>query len=103
MRAAGASGEGQSRFHLITWCGAWAPQARRMWKGIIRKACGWKHPRAPSVWEMFEDEQATKAVLTFLRDTRVGCMVSLAPLEEEEEGPAPPQNKEGEEGGPGPP
>ena len=40
------------------------------------------------------------ADLEFLRDTRVVCMVSLAPpAEEEEKG----EVNEGEEGGPGPP
>ena len=34
---------------------------------------------------MSEDERATEAVLAFLRDTRVGCMASLAPPEEESE------------------
>ena len=38
----------------------------------------------PSAREMAEDERATEAVLTFLRDTRVECAVSLAPLEEKE-------------------
>ena len=33
---------------------------------------------------MFNDQRATEAVLTFSRDTRAGCMVSLAPPEEEE-------------------
>lgn len=53
--------------------------------------------------------RATEAVLVFLRDTRVGCIVYLAPPEEEGEdeskegeGPGPPQD-EGKDGGPGPP
>ena len=66
---------------------------RRMWKEI-GKACGWKHLRAPSVRNIFGDEWATEAVLTFLRDTKVECMVMIAPPEEEE--------GEGE-GGPGSP
>ena len=33
---------------------------------------------------MFDDEQATGAALTFLRDTRVGFTVSLAPPDDEE-------------------
>ena len=67
-----------------------------MWQEIGR-ACGRKQPRAPSVRNTFGDERATEAVLTFLRDTNVGCMVAIAPLEEEGE------VAEGEEGGPGPP
>ena len=41
-----------------------------------------------------------RVVLNFLPDTKVGCMVTIAPSKEEEkEGAA----VEGEEGGPGPP
>ena len=52
---------------------------------------------------MFGDQRATPAVLTFLRDTQVGKMVSLATRgenwwEEDED-----SESEGEEGGPGPP
>ena len=54
-----------------------------------------KHPRAPSIRRML-DERVTVAVLDFLRDTRTGCMVSLAPPAEEE-GEC--EDSEGEEGG----
>lgn len=69
------SGEPQSRHHLFTRCRAWAPQIRRLWKDI-RKACGWKHPRAPSVRWLW-DARVTEAVLKFLRETRVGCIVAI--------------------------
>ena len=65
------------------------------------RACAWKHPRAPSVRKIFGDEQAMEVVLTFLRDVEVGCMVSLAPPEEEGEDEW--EEDEGEEGGLGPP
>lgn len=52
-----------------------------MWKEIGKK-CGWKHPRDSSVRAMFEDERATEEILVFLRDTKVGCMVSITPPEE---------------------
>ena len=66
--------------------------------------CEWKRPRAPAVRLMFDDGGAAPAVLTFLRDTRVGRMVPLAPREgwrgedigkeaareEEEDGQGPP-------------
>ena len=78
------------------------------------KACEWKHPRAPTVRLLFEDDRATPAVLDFLRDTRVGRVFTPAALEEcgedgleelelrpwEGEGG---WNENGEEGGPGPP
>ena len=43
--------------------------------------------------------RVTPAVLTFLRETRAGRMINLAPPEEEEGG----KREEGEESGPGPP
>ena len=69
-----------------------------MWKDI-GKACGWKHPRVPSVRSvrLLWEEEATEAVLYFLRDTKVGCVVTLRPPEEEGE------DSDGDEDGPGPP
>ena len=63
--------------------------------------CKRRGPVVPSVRAVFGDSRATPAVLTFLRDTRVGKMVSLAPWDEwrEEED----SESEGEEAGPGPP
>ena len=60
---------------------------------------------------MIEDERATEAPLTFLRDTKVGYAVYLVRSGEEEgedvgkeeESPGPRQDEEGEEGGSGPP
>ena len=42
-------------------------------------------PEGSSVRTIFEDERATKGILAFLRDTKVGCMVSIVPPEEERE------------------
>ena len=50
-----------------------------MWRSV-GKACGWKRPRAPSIRMLFRDDRATPAVPTFLRETKVGRMVNLAPL-----------------------
>lgn len=55
-----------------------------MWREIGR-ACGRKQLTAPAVKNIFGDERTTEAVLTFLRDTEVGCMVAIAPLGEEGE------------------
>ena len=41
---------------------------------------------APSVPAMFDGPRATSAVLTLLRDTRVGRIISLAPRGDEGEG-----------------
>ena len=63
---------------------AWAAQVKKLWRSV-GKVCEWKHPRAPSVRLLFQDERATPAVLTFLRETKVGRVVILAPLLEAEE------------------
>ena len=42
------------------------------------KLCGWKHPRAQTVALMFNDERAMRVVLSFLRDTEVGQMVTIS-------------------------
>ena len=65
--------------------------------GKIGKVCGWKHLTAPSVRQILDGGRAREAVLTILRDTNLGCMISLAPPEEGEG-----EDKSGEEGGPGP-
>ena len=41
-----------------------------------------KHPTAPQVGTLFEKEEATPAVLSLLRETKVSQMVSMAALEE---------------------
>ena len=53
----------QTRRHLFTECRALRPQITRLWKEI-GKACGWKHPKAPSVKWLWR-EKATEAVLDF--------------------------------------
>ena len=68
-----------------------------MWKETGR-ACEWKRLRTPSV-RLLWDGRATKAVLDFLRTTRVGSIGTERVPPEEEEG----EVSEGEEGGPGPP
>ena len=70
-----------------------------MWKRI-RRLCERRGPVTPSVQAMFGDQRATPAVLTFLRDTRVGRMTSVTPPGEEWWGK---DDSEGEESGQGPP
>ena len=100
--------ERQTRHHLFVNCEAWRPQIRELWKEV-GKLCGWKHPRAPRMALLFNDERATKAVLSFLRKTRVGQLVTIPPRgggvrEERGEGNEEESaRREGEEGGPGPP
>ena len=42
------------------------------------KLCEWEGPRAPEVRLLFDDVRAAPAVLTVLRDTQVGRIVSQA-------------------------
>ena len=72
------------------------------------KRCGWRHPRAPRVALLFDNERATKAVLSFLRKMRVGQAITIPPRArggEGEDGEVEREEAEvdGEEGGPGPP
>ena len=92
--------ERQTRHHLLVNCAAWRPQIQELWKEV-GKRCGWKHPSAPRVTLLFNDERATKAVLSFLRKTRVGQMITIPPRDGE--GEREEAEVEGEEGGPGPP
>lgn len=75
------SGESQTRYHLFFRYQRWAPESRKLWKNV-GEACGWKHPRAPSVRQLFQEE---KAVPDLLRETKVGKMATLASLTEEDE------------------
>ena len=99
--------ERQTRHHLFVNRAAWGPQIQELWKEV-GKRCGWKHSRAPRVALLFSDERATKAVLSFLRKTRVGQLVTILLRdgggEEEAESERDERAEgEGEEGGPGPP
>lgn len=108
------SGKRQSRHHLFFRCRRWASEGRKMWREV-GKACEWKHPRAPSARTLFRESRATPAVLGFLRQTRVGGMVSLTVVEERDRGEEemeeielrPEEGENGwtnrEEDGPGPP
>ena len=92
-------GKKQTLHHLFPECRAWMHQIRRLWRDI-RKAHGWKHPRAPSgkwLWK----EKSTEAVLAFLGSTRVGYISARRTPPEEVDGAD--LGGEGEEGGPGPP
>ena len=91
---------GGGKKHLFTECRAWCPQITRWWKDI-GKACGWKHPRAPSVKWLWK-EKATEAVLVFLWDTRVGC-ISTRRKPPEEGCDVVGSGDEGDGGGPGQP
>lgn len=61
--------EQQARYHLFVKCEASAPQSKTLWRSV-GKASVRKHPRAPWIKSLFEEEKATK----------VGEMVSLAAL-----------------------
>ena len=52
---------------------------------------------------LFDDERATKAVLSFLRKTRVGQAITIPPRDGGGEGERQEDEVVGVEGGPGPP
>lgn len=58
---------------------SWRSQSRNLWREV-GKACGLKHPRAPLIGELSQEEKATPAVLQFLRETQVGQLFSIAAL-----------------------
>src|SRR5258708_39682996 len=72
------SGERQSSYRLFFKCRRWAPERRE-----VGKACEWKHPRAPSVRFLLQNDKAIPAVLNFLRKTQVGKVVNLTTRVEE--------------------
>ena len=98
--------ERQSLRHLLGNGEAWRAQIQELWKEV-GKRCGWKHLKTPRIALLFNDERATKAVLSFLRRTKVRQMVTIGPRggedeeEGEEEGPGEREEAEGEERGPG--
>ena len=61
-----SSGERQPRNHLFVKCWAWAVQMEGLWRSV-GKTCEWKHPRAPRVRLLFQDERTTPAVLNLPR------------------------------------
>ena len=98
------TGERQTRFHIVARCPRWRGQARVLWKRV-GKLCEWKELRAPEVRLLFDDVQAAPAVLSFLRNTRIGRIAPQALRRRREGGLGREVDREGEgdEGGPGPP
>ena len=110
------SGAVQTRHHLFIVCRRWGPEIRELWQKV-RLETGWGG--APSIRRLFADERNTKAIIEFLRKTKVGKMpgrILLAggpDLEEEEldgfslqgteEDGETEVSSSGDEDGPGPP
>ena len=92
------TGQRQTRFHLVARCPTLRGQQRVLCKRVER-LCDWEEPRAREVRLLFDDVRAAPAVLTFLRDMRVGRIVPQALRRRRG------VDREGErdEGGPGPP
>ena len=82
------------------------PHVEGAGKGLVKrvgKLCQWKEPRVPGVRLLFDDVRAAPAVLTFLRDTRVGRIVPQALRRRRAGEDGREVDREGEEGGLGPP
>ena len=110
------SEERQTRYHLFVKCRRWTPEIKRLWQRM-RAETG--EGGAPSVRKLFRNEKNTKAILEFLRETKVGKMPSRVllaggpDLDEEELGGFSLQvldeevetevSSSGDEDGPGPP
>ena len=47
---------------------------------VRRRSLWMEHPRAPSARQLFQDDRAIPAVLTLLRETKVGRVINLASL-----------------------
>ena len=79
----------QTREHLFKNCDKWKAQQKTMW-AEIRKKTGRGKNRF-TIRELFADERCTRAILDFLRTTKVGARVGPRepppePGEEEEKG-----------------
>lgn len=59
---------------------AWKSHIKEQWKDVGYLS-GWKHPRGPRMALPLGDERATEAVLSFLRKTKLGQMVTIPPPE----------------------
>ena len=66
------SGERQTRHHLFIKCKRWGPEIGRLWQRV-RAETG--EGGAPSIRRLF-DGRNTRAILDFLRETKVGKMPS---------------------------
>jgi hypothetical protein len=77
------SGVRQTRHHLFCECRAFRPQIVKMWKAV-GEALGWKRRRRKRVSDLFYREEATEAVLEFLRTTGVGKYPPRPPATAEE-------------------
>ena len=79
-------------------------QQRVLW-GRVERLCDRDEPRAKEVGLLFDNVRAAPAVLTFLRDRRVGRIVpeALRRRTEGERGGEVDREREGDEGVPGPP
>ena len=103
--------EKQTRHHFAN-CAAWKPQIKELWKDV-GYLCGWMRACIPGrpEWPCSSGMKATKAVLSFLRKTKVGQMVTIPPRDWGREGEKGGEDGsrverdevEGEERGPGPP
>ncbi|KAF8534702.1 hypothetical protein BDD12DRAFT_895343 [Trichophaea hybrida] len=61
----------QTRDHLFKWCNKWKRQQDDLWKKL-RKKCKWKERRKVPMSQVFDTDDAVKAVLKFLKETDVG-------------------------------
>jgi hypothetical protein len=61
----------QTRDHLFKWCKKWKRQQDDLWKKL-RKKCKWKVRMKVPMSQVFDTDDAVKAVLKFLKERDVG-------------------------------
>ena len=60
----------QTRDHLFKWCKKWKQQQNDLWKKLGKK-CKWKERMKIPMSQVFDTDNAVKAVLKFLKETDV--------------------------------
>jgi hypothetical protein len=63
----------QTRDHLFKWCKKWKQQQDNLWKKL-RKTCKWKEWTKVSMSQVFNTDDAVKAVRKFRKETDVGSV-----------------------------
>jgi ribonuclease HI len=61
----------QTTEHLFKWCPKWRKQQDNLWRRL-RKKCKWKDKTKIEMGQVFENDDAVKAVLKFLKEMEVG-------------------------------
>jgi hypothetical protein len=64
-------GKKQARDHLFKECATWKVEIGDLWKMVGREV-GWRKMRWKPIPKLFAEERAEKAIIEFIRKTRIG-------------------------------